>query len=172
MGNKKYLNMVFMVMLGYSYSCGAHDSYVGIQYGVLSSAEANIGSAGLLLAWEFNEAYSLEGKYIFTIEEHEFRPRNTLSSDSVAIFGALKSKGKIYSKVKLGYSEVNFERTVYGNTISGDTDGFTVGYSWGAEIWNGSIELEYISFPVLTGFPGASSKIVNNLISLGYSAHY
>jgi len=165
---KVFVGTVLSTVLAFPLVCSAADTYVGVQYGTLTSEDSDMGNAGLMVGGKINDYLSLEGLYTFTVSEEDLGDGDSLSASSIGLFAAFKSEGDFYGKAKIGFSKVDFDMEIFGVTLSDDASGLAYGFGGGVKLGKGALEIEYTKLPELDTFVGIPIDASNEFISIGY----
>jgi hypothetical protein len=142
--------------------------YGGVQYGILTSEDADMGNIGLTAGGVISDYLSIEGTYTFTISEEDLGGGVDLSSSSIGVFAVFKSQGDFYGKGRVGFSKVDFDMEILGFTFTDDASGLAFGAGIGVKVGAGAIEIEYTKLPDLDTFQGIPVDASNDFLSVGY----
>jgi len=165
---KKYLGIVLTAALSLPSLGLAEGMYGGLQYGTLTSEDADMGNLGISIGSSINDFFSIEGSYTFTVNEEDLGNNVTLSADSIGLFAVVKSEGDFYGKAKVGLAKVDFEMESGGNSLSDDANGLALGLAVGVKAGQGAVEVEYTKLPDLDDFSGVPVDASNDYLSVGF----
>ena len=164
---KTFTEMLLSAILTLPAIAAAEGSYAGLNYGNLESEDADMKNIGVTIGVEINEFFSIESALTTTASGEDLGSGIELSSDTIAIFGALRSQGDFYAKAKLGLSRIELDLENDVSSVSDDDSGIAYGFGVGARFENVLFEAEFTRLPELEEFQGIQMNAENNFVSLG-----
>ncbi|MBL4868593.1 MAG: outer membrane beta-barrel protein [Pseudomonadales bacterium] len=168
--NSKYISSICaVVFLGISSISYAEGGFLGVQYGTLSSEDADMGNLGLVGGATITDNFSIEGQYTLTINEEDLGGGDSLETNSLGLYATYKSVGNTYFKGRVGFARLEYDLDIVGGTLSGDTTGLSYGVGLGIVSGESLVfEFEYTVYPELDEFDGAPAPDLDgNLASVG-----
>jgi opacity protein-like surface antigen len=134
--------------------------YFAAKYGEITIAEdvpengSDIRNLGFVFGKGLNEVLSMEFEYTTTVSEDDdyLGGGASASADTLGLFLAAKTPGKVYFKGRVGYTRVEQEFSAFSDfpELEGSKNiyGVAAGIGGGIKVGkNGAVELEYMLFP-------------------------
>jgi len=166
--NVSYTLSLALTLSFLSHPSYGQDGYVGLQYGIVTSEDANMGNGAFSAALNINESIALELQASTTMAEEDLGYNASLSSGTKGLYAAYKSSGRSYFKIKGGVAQIDYTVSAYDVDVSSDQRGFSFGLGAGLLLGqSGAIEVEYVQFPQLESFAGESISASGSYTSVG-----
>lgn len=164
--------------------------YLGVKYGSLrlrdidifnpatgmdQEEDSDIGTMGFVIGGGINDLLSLEFDYTYTVSKDYFGSLPArLEGEYWGIFLAAKTRGDVYFKGRVGYTQTEYD----GNdgTSSGSVTNYGIGGGVGVgfKLGPGALEVEYTIFPEIDKILGEEldDDLKSDQISVGYVWSY
>ena len=143
-------------------AAAADGLYIGARAGIIkndTSGFDNATNAGVALGYEFLNVgvgdVAIEGEYTTTIDEGNAPGISDWETDTMAVYGVLRTGGPVYVQAKAGV--INQKLDV--GAISNDDTGFTVGLGIGFSLAVAQFELQYTRMEEDIDFVGIGINI-------------
>lgn len=142
--------------------------YLGLKVGWMDADAANFDEAtnlglygGYQLHEDVNGRFAIEGEYTRSISDGDI-PGGGWDIETLALYGAYRTAGPWFLKLKAGYLDEDIGVSAGGSSIAGSDSGFSFGAGGGVRLGNkASFELEYTVIEEDVDF-----------FSIGYVTHF
>jgi len=142
--------------------------YLGLKAGWMDADASNFDEAtnlglygGYTLHDDASGRFALEGEYTRTISDGDI-PGGGWDIETLAVYGAYRTAGPWFLKIKAGYLDEDISVSAGGSSIAGSDSGFSFGAGGGVRLSNkAAFELEYTVIEEDVNF-----------FSIGYLTHF
>lgn len=142
--------------------------YLGLKAGWMDADASNFDEAtnlglygGYTLHDDASGRFALEGEYTRTISDGDI-PGGGWDIETLAVYGAYRTAGPWFLKIKAGYLDEDISVSAGGSSIAGSDSGFSFGAGAGVRLSNkAAFELEYTVIEEDVNF-----------FSIGYLTHF
>lgn len=151
-----------------SYAQSFSPWYLGLKFGWMDADASGFDDAtnvglygGYTLHEDVNGNFAIEGEYTRTISDGDI-PGGGWDIDTLAVYGAYRTAGPWFLKLKAGYLDEDINVSAGGSSISGSDSGLSFGAGGGVRLGNkAAFELEYTVI-----------EDDVNFFSIGYLTHF
>ena len=151
-----------------SYAQGLSPWYLGLKVGWMDADAPSFDEAtnlglygGYTLHEDVNGRFALEGEYTRSISDGDI-PGGGWDIETLGLYGAYRTAGPWFLKLKAGYIDEDISVSAGGNSIAGSDSGFSFGAGGGVQLSNkAAFEIEYTVI-----------EDDVNFFSIGYLTHF